>query len=141
MLYEPPLRQPVRGNVLSGGGDSGVSSQPQLPSVAVRRAVDIGQSFADNVTTSVRRDTGRVASGTPEGRHAQFQRAREGVDELNRLALVAAEAFANLDEPGELILGGGGGAGTFWQRIASTQEVARNGQERPRRRLVLCTYS
>ncbi len=53
--------------MLSSEGDdgNGVSTTlSSLPSVDVRRAVDIGQSFANNVTNSVRRNTGKVHINT-----------------------------------------------------------------------------
>ncbi len=63
---------------------------------AVRRALDLGQSFYRNVTRSVRRSVPAVRRGTPQSRHTDFQRARAGVGELNRLGLVAVEAARSL---------------------------------------------
>ncbi len=89
----------VRDNILSEDDD--VSRRPPIDNFDVRQALDIGESFYDNVTRSVGRDTRPVRKGTPQARHTAFQRARDGVTELNEVALVAMEASRNLDEPSE----------------------------------------
>ncbi len=96
------LSKIVRNSILPSSSNDDVSSNlPTIPSVDVRQAIDIAESFTQNVTIDVRRSTSRVRPGSASSAHATLQRPRPGVAELNRLALIAMEASRNLDEPGE----------------------------------------
>ncbi len=71
-----------------------------IPNFSLRQALDIGESFLNNVTTDVKRNTRKVQPATATSFHSVLQKARPGAEELNRVGIIAMEASRNLEEPG-----------------------------------------
>ena len=81
----------VRNNDFSVRNDNDVK---QFNQFEIRQAAEIGQSFADNVTRSIRKTLKKVKFSS--FLHAQNQRQNPGIGALNKASLAFTEAARNL---------------------------------------------
>ena len=83
----------IAGNsILSNKGQKGqdISS---VTRTRIHQAVDFGQSFAKNVSsTSTQIRSNTYSSKSPEFKHSQFSKPRKNVPEMNDIALTSAFA-------------------------------------------------
>ena len=81
-----------------------VSNVNPITSFQLRGAVDVAESFFNNVTATTRRRTGQVRRNTGTFFHSKFQKAKPGAARLDRLGVIAARAARNVQPEGEVVV-------------------------------------
>ena len=85
------LKNFILGNAIltTGGRGQDIGS---VTKTKVRQAVDFGQSFAKNVSTTAIRFRSTYSNKSPEYIHSQLSKPRNGVSESSNIALTSAFA-------------------------------------------------